>query len=149
MPIEIRILRRGDQSVLDDVAPGVFDRAVDARWSSEFLGDLRHHLAVAIDDGRVVGFASAMDYVHPDKPSELWINEIGVAPTHRSRGLGKQLLRALFEVGRRLGCGEAWVLTDRSNPPAMRLYASAGGREAPSDHVMFTFRLDPGREDRQ
>jgi hypothetical protein len=27
----------------------------------------------------VVGFASAVHYVHPDKAPELWINEVGVA----------------------------------------------------------------------
>jgi hypothetical protein len=40
------------------------------------------------------------------------------------------------------------VLTDRSNAPAMRLYASSGGQEAPVDQVMFTFFLnrDPEKE---
>jgi aminoglycoside 6'-N-acetyltransferase I len=88
-----------------------------------------------------VGFASAVHYIHPDKPSELWINEVGVAPTHRRRGLAKDLLRALFDAGRALGCREAWVLTDRSNEAAMRLYAEVGGIEAPGDTVMQEFRL--------
>ena len=90
----------------------------------------------------MVGFASALHYLHPDKPRpELWINEIGVAPTHRGRGTGKALLRALREDATALGCAEAWVLTDRSNDSAMGLYASSGGIEAPNDQVMFTFHL--------
>jgi ribosomal protein S18 acetylase RimI-like enzyme len=89
----------------------------------------------------VVGFVSALHYAHPDKPRpELWINEVGVAPTHQGRGVGSDLLRSMLEAGRRNGCGEAWVLTDRSNIPAMRLYSSRRGVQ--SDHVMFTFRLD-------
>lgn len=144
MTAEIKILGKGDEKVLANIAPGVFDHDVEEHWSSEFLGDPRHHLAVATDAGLVVGFASAVDYVNPDKPPELWINEIGVAPTHRNQGLGKKLLRALFAVGQQVGCSEAWVLTDRSNPPAMRLYASIGGTEAPKDQVRFTFRLNQG-----
>jgi aminoglycoside 6'-N-acetyltransferase I len=140
--VEIRILRAGDESVLSSVAAGVFDRGVDPRRTAEFLAGPRHHLAVAVEEGRVVGFASAVHYVHPDKPAELWINEVGVAATHRGRGLAKDLLRALFGVGRQLGCREAWVLTDRSNAPAMRLYAGVGGVEVPKDQVMFTFHLD-------
>ena len=58
-------------------------------WTAEFLADSRHHLAVAVDEGRVVGMASAVHYVHPDKPPELWINEVGVAPTHRGLGIGR------------------------------------------------------------
>jgi aminoglycoside 6'-N-acetyltransferase I len=85
--------------------------------------------------------ASAVNYVHPDKQPELWINEVGVSPAHRSRGIGAQLVRALLAEGKRLGCVEAWVLTERENAPALRLYASCGGVEASPDSVMFTFHL--------
>jgi ribosomal protein S18 acetylase RimI-like enzyme len=96
---------------------------------------------VAVDDGQIVGFVSAVHYIHPDKPHpELWINEIGVAATHRGRGLGTRLLRSLLAAAQGLGCAEAWVLTDRANTAAMRLYAAIGSTR-PTDHVMFTFRL--------
>ena len=143
MPLEIRILRNGDEPVLANVAPDVFDDPIDGQAATEFLSDPRHHLAVAIDNGVVVGFASAVRYVHPDKPRpELWINEVGVAPTHHRRGIGRRLLDALLDIGRGADCAEAWVLTDRSNHAAMRLYASVGGQEAPDNQVMFTFFLD-------
>ena len=144
MSIEIKLLRYGDEAQLERVAPDVFDDPLDAKAYLEFLADERHHLAVAIDEGFVVGFVSAVLYVHPDKPRpELWLNEVSVAPTHRRRGAGKAMLSALLAFAQGVGCSEAWVLTDRRNPGAMRLYASLGGIEAPDDAVMFTFRLDP------
>jgi len=79
VPVEIKLLGCDDAGVLTRVAPGVFDHAVSEDLCAEFLSDPRHHLAVALGDGVVVGFASAVHYVHPDKPAELWINEIGVA----------------------------------------------------------------------
>src|SRR3954470_7212717 len=100
----VRILGSDESSVLDHVAPDVFDNPVHPRWTAEFLADSRHHLAVAIDEGEVVGMASAVHYVHPDKPPELWVNEVSVAPTHRAQGVGRRLLEALFERGRSLGC---------------------------------------------
>jgi ribosomal protein S18 acetylase RimI-like enzyme len=124
---EIKMLDSSDHAVLANVAPGVFDHAVDPRLVAEFLGDPRHHLAVAIDHGQVLGFASGVHYVHPDKPPELWINEVGVAASHQGRGVGKGVIRALLRHGERLGCGQAWVLTDDANTAAMRLYASVGG----------------------
>ena len=141
--VETRILRSGDQAILDNVAPEVFDHPLDPRLVAEFLGDDRHHLAVAIDKGQVIGFASGVHYVHPDKPPELWINEVGVAPSHQGRGVGKAVMRTLLQHAERLGCREAWVLTERSNHAAMRLYASTGGEEAAGDQMMFTFFLDP------
>ena len=143
MALETRILHAGDQALLANVAPGVFDDAVDPELVAEFLGDSRHHLAVAADQGQVVGFASGVSYVHPDKPPELWINEVGVAPSHQGQGVGKAVVRALLQHGERLGCGQAWVLTDAANTAAMRLYASVGGTADPVPSMVFTFRLAP------
>jgi ribosomal protein S18 acetylase RimI-like enzyme len=144
--LDIRHLGPDDERALRRVAVGVFDHEVDPKLVSEFLRDPRHHLVVAIENGTVVGFASGVHYVHPDKPAELWINEVGVAPSHQRQGLGKRLLQALFARGRELGCREAWVLTSPANGPAVRLYESVGGVDMADPPVMFTFRLADIRE---
>ena len=135
--LTIRMLSPDDAVLLSRVAPGVFDNAIDPRWSAEFLADSRHHMAVALDDGYVVGMASAVHYVHPDKPPELWVNEVGVAPSHQQQGIGQQLLRALFARGRELGCTEAWLGTEVDNAAARRLYMAVGGNEEPMVYVTF------------
>ena len=141
MSLELRILQPRDADVLANVAPGVFDGPLVPQLVTEFLNDGRHHLAVAVDQGVVVGMASGVHYIHPDKPSELWINEVGVAPSHQGKRIGKAVVETLLQHGRSLGCREAWVLTDRSNQAAMRLYVSTGGAESSDDEVMFTFQL--------
>ena len=135
----IAVLGPGDETILRSVAQGVFDGPIREGLAREYLEDPRHHLVVATDADEVVGMASAIHYVHPDKDPELWINEIGVAPGHRGRGLGKRLLRELLRIAHDLGCREAWVLTERDNAAAMRLYESTGGRAARSGTVMFSF----------
>ena len=141
MAVEIRWLEAGDQSLLDHIAPDVFDRAIDPAWSTEFLDDPRHHLVVALGDDQIVGFASAVHYVHPDEPPELWINQVGVAPSHQRRGIARRLLAALLEHGSRLGCVQAWVLTSPTNTAALRLYEAAGGRAAPEPSLLIEFPL--------
>lgn len=148
MSVDVRLLGLPDAALLDRVAPGVFDRPVQAHWRDEFLADARHHLAVAVDDaidgGCVVGFASAVHYANPDKPPELWINEVGVAPSHHRHGLGRRLVTALLAHARAIGCAQAWVLTDEANVAACRLYETAGGVDAGGPVVMYEFPLDPG-----
>lgn len=121
--------------------PGVFDGPLDAELAREFLSDARHHLVAAVDAGRVVGIVSGVHYVHPDKAPELWINEAGVAPTHRERGLGKRMLEAMLAHGARQGCRSAWVLTDKSNQAANHLYSSVGGVKDDGETRMYEFRL--------
>ena len=138
--MDFQILGADDLAVLDCVAGDVFDQAVDPRWWAQFLADPRHHLAVALEEGLVVGFASAVCYVHPDKPPQLFINEVGVAPTHQRRGAARRLLELLLAKARVLGCSEAWVLTDEDNAAARAAYAAAGGEET-RGVVMVTFPL--------
>jgi aminoglycoside 6'-N-acetyltransferase I len=138
--ITIRLLSPDESAVLDQVADEVFDEAIDPRWCAEFFADPRHHLVVALDGHTVVGFASAVQYVHPDKAPELWINEVGVAPSHHRLGIGKQLMQALLSHGRALGCRQGWVLTEDDNTAARALYLSAGGKEIERP-VMVEFDL--------
>lgn len=138
--VTIRLLDQTDSAVLENVAADVFDHAIHPRWLAEFLADSRHHLAVALLDGQVIGMASAVHYVHPDKPPELWINEVGVASSHQGCGIGKQLMQTLLAHGRTLGCRESWVLTDAGNLSARRLYESAGGTEHSA--ILVSFQLE-------
>ena len=147
MALEIRVLRAGDVVQEMPVAEGVFDGPVDGALRSEFLRDPRHHLCVGIEDGMVVGFASAVHYVHPDKPPQLWINEVGVSASHQGRGIAKAVLSALLSVGRDIGCSEAWVLTDEDNVAARALYRSAGGIESPQIMVSFPLGSRSGKPD--
>jgi aminoglycoside 6'-N-acetyltransferase I len=137
--VGIRLLGPHERAVLDRVADGVFDHVIDPHWCATFFADPRHHLVVAVDGGVVVGFVSAVDYVHPDKAPQLWINEVGVAPTHQRQGIARRLLDAMLAHGRTLGCEEAWLGTEEQNLPARRLYESAGGEAEP--FVLYSFDL--------
>jgi ribosomal protein S18 acetylase RimI-like enzyme len=140
--IDIKLLGPNDSEILSNVAPDVFDDPINFSITLEFLSDPRHRLMVVIDEGVVVGFISAVIYLHPDKTKpELWINEVGVTPSHQGRGIGKMLLRRMLESGQQAGCSDAWVLTERTNNAAMALYRSLGGIEEVPDPAMFTFKL--------
>ncbi|WP_198016800.1 GNAT family N-acetyltransferase [Rubidibacter lacunae] len=74
--------------LLASVADDVFDDAIDSRRAKKFPSDPGHHLVVALVDSQIIGFASTVHYLHPDKPSpELWVNELGGAPPFRKQGV--------------------------------------------------------------
>jgi aminoglycoside 6'-N-acetyltransferase I len=137
--IDIRLLGQDDADVLLRVAPDVFDHAVDPHWSGEFFADARHHLIVALDGDIVVGMITAVNYVHPDKAPQLWINEVGVATSHRRQGIARRLLDAMLAHGRALGCTEAWLGTEETNTAARGLYEGTGA--APEAFVLYSWPL--------
>lgn len=140
--VVIRKLGSGDISVLDRVADEVFDGPVDPHWARVFLDDPRHHLFVALASAVVVGMVSAVDYVHPDKAPQLWINEVGVGRDYRRRGIARRLLAAMLAHARAIGCTEAWLGTEHDNLPARRLYESQGCVAEP--FVLYFFPLGSG-----
>lgn len=147
--VQVRVLRAGEEHVLRQVATDVFDKPIDPPAAGAYLADGRSHMAVALDRGVVVAFASGIHYLHPDKPTpELFVNEVAVAPTHRRRGLGRALLEALLTHAGGLGCRSAWVLTEPDNEAAVALYAALGGRRERPDPVLFELPVPGEDEDR-
>lgn len=141
--IEIRLAGREDLPALTAAGDDIFDFAVKPARAEEFLDDPRHHLAVALHGTRIVGMASAVHYVHPDKDPELFIAEVGVSERYWNRGIARRLVRRLCEHAAALGCTGAWVATEEVNLPARRAYAGAGGREDEQRVVLIEFEV-PG-----
>lgn len=142
MQIEVKRLSPDNARVLDRVAVDVFDEPIDPHRVAAYLTEPGHLMIVAIADGEVVGQCAAVIHRHPDKPTELYIDEVGVTPALQRRGIARRMLDEMFELGVSLGCEEAWVGTEPDNLPAKRLYQSRGAMGEP--FVMFVYELNGG-----
>jgi aminoglycoside 6'-N-acetyltransferase I len=139
-PVALVVAGPGDAALFDRVAEDVFDGPLRADLLAEFLADPRHHIVVAHVGGTVVGMVTGVHYIHPDKPAQLWIKELGVAPTHRRRGIATALMGALLGHARRLGCTEAWVVADPTEA-AVAFYRSLDADQTGTHLAMFSFDL--------
>lgn len=71
----------------------------------------------------------------------IWLEDLFVRPGARGQGLGKTLLRAVFDVARQRGCARCeWSVLDW-NEPAIRVYRGLGARMMADWRIM---RLDGG-----
>jgi ribosomal protein S18 acetylase RimI-like enzyme len=118
-----------------------FDNRVLPGETRRFLEDERHHLLLGYVDDLPAGFLSAVEVFHPDKRSELFLNEVGVMEQARRRGVARALVDDLKRIGRERGCVSIWVLTDEDNAAAMHLYQSTGGVWNGEPSVMFEYSL--------
>ena len=75
---EILRLSPGDAAVLDRIAEDVFDESVRPDRLAAYLADPGHVMLVAVSDGMVIGQCAAIVHRHPDKVTELYIDEVGV-----------------------------------------------------------------------
>ena len=107
----------------------------------EFLSRPENVLIVALDDGVPVGYVVAYLLNRIDRSQQMmFFYEIGVALSHRRRGVGTQLVKELKAVCRENDVMKMWVPTGRSNVAATRLYASTGAVAVPGgDDVTHSY----------
>jgi len=105
MNIVLRRLTAGDAFVLDSVAEDVFDGPIDAERLAAYLAEPSHVMMVAMAGERVIGQCAAVVHRHPDKATELYIDEIGVAPEFKRKGIAVGCSRACLRWARRWGAG--------------------------------------------
>ena len=122
MPVSIKRLSTGDAASLASIAPDVFDEPVDAARLAAYLRTVGHMMVLALEGDLVVGQCAGVIHRHPDKPTELYVDEVGTASTHRRQGIARAMLDELFRWGRELGCEEAWLGTELDNDAANALY---------------------------
>lgn len=139
MKVDIRRLQVGDERILDNLDPDVFDGPIIPEQLSRYLADPAQHIVVAIAGDTVIGMASGLTYFHPDKALQFFINEVGVATYYRRQGIGRQLLDAIMSVARDLGCSETWLGTEYDNDAANALYRAANGEQ--ESFILYTFKL--------
>jgi ribosomal protein S18 acetylase RimI-like enzyme len=140
MSVEIRRARPGDEGLFDRIADDVFDHAVGRDVLAGYLAEPGHHFVVAIAGGEIIGQVAAIVHKHPDeRPVELYIDEVAVAPAFQRQGIATQMLDEMLAVGRELGCREAWVGSESDNLAATGLYESRGA--APEPFAMYVFEL--------
>lgn len=110
-------------------AEHLFDHPVRPEWAERFLTSPGHHLFLAREGADPVGFVSGVETVHPDKGTEMFLYELGVAEPFRRRGTGRALIGTLAALARERGCYGMWVLVDTGNDVALATYRSAGGKD--------------------
>lgn len=139
MAIQLKRMRPGDELDFTDIAPDVFDEPIHPQRLEAYLLDPGHLMVLALEDGIVVGQCAAVIHRHPDKPTELYIDEVGTASTHLRQGIATRLVDAMFAWGRELGCREAWLGTELDNLEANGLYVKVGGKS--ETMVYYEFKL--------
>ena len=137
--MEIRVLRPGNDGLVA-AASHLFDGPARPDATARFLAEDGHHLLIAYEEARAVGFVSGVEVTHPDKGTEMFLYELAVEEPFRRRGIGRVLVERLAAVAREAGCYGMWVLTDEDNEAARATYERAGAVPEPGQVVeVWTF----------
>lgn len=109
-----------------DHCADVFDEDVVPERLRACAADDTQFLIVAVEDEQVIGQCLGHVHRHPDKPTELYIDDLAVDEAFRRRGIAQAMVLRLVGLGREAGCEEIWVATEDDNTVARAFYASLG-----------------------
>ncbi|WP_428266073.1 GNAT family N-acetyltransferase [Haliangium sp.] len=126
MPVDIITLRSDNVSVLDHVADDVFDEPIKPERVAAYVTEPGHIMLVAVLDGVVIGQVMAVIHRHPDKATELYIDDLAVAPPFQRRGIATRMIEDVCALGKQRGCKEVWLTVDPDNEQGQRFYESLG-----------------------
>ena len=127
--------------LLDRCAPEVFEADILPDSLAAFLDDPRHLMVLAVAEGVVIGKASGTELFHPDKPPQLFINEVDVTPDWQRRGVGRALVAEIVRRARARGCSYAWLGTAVENAGGNACFGRVPGVERAEDFVLYEWAL--------
>lgn len=113
---------------------------VDSVYMKTFLADGNSFLIVAMLEDQPVGFVLGYSLRRVDEDRHMfYIHEVGVASTHRKRGIGKLLMEGTKRICQDNEFTKMFLITSKTNLPAMRLYESTDGQPAGSNDLPAVF----------
>ena len=124
--MDVRLLEPGDEGVMVGYDKDAFDAEVTPAQLTAYLAAPLHKMAVAVVDGVVVGQARAVLHVQPDEPLGLYLDNLGVAETHKRKGLATAMVAALKRWGQAKGAQSFWVATESDNEEGLGFYRALG-----------------------
>ena len=145
MDVQIIRMLPAQSGLLDRIAEDVFDDRIDLTRLAAYLADPSHLMVLAIANGEVIGQARGVVHRHPDAPTELYIDNLGVTPTRMREGIATRLLDDLVDWALQLECEQAWVATDVDNDAARALYLGRGSEAENVVMYFYEFGDAPGR----
>ena len=124
--ITIRLLGPKDAALVASAA-ALFDHPPLPDQTAVYLASERDFLWFAFADDAPVGFVSTVVVLHPDKPPQLFVTELGVAETTRRRGIATRLMQTVVAFGRERALWPVWVVAEGDDAHAIAFYRSLSG----------------------
>ena len=138
--IEVRVLGPADLGAMRDLLAlfaDVFEdpdsyaaRPPDDAYLRRLLARDTFLALAAFDGERVVGALCAYElHKFEQARSEIYIYDLGVAESHRRRGIASTLIGRLQAIAAERGAWVVYVQADYGDDPAIALYTKLGVRE--------------------
>ena len=91
---------------------------------AKYVTEESHIMLIALHKNVVIGQVLSVIHRHPDKSTELYVDDLGVSPKFQRQGIATLMFKELLLLARERGCKEIWMTTEPDNEQAKGFYSS-------------------------
>jgi len=120
---------------------GGFDElGIDKTRLCSFLGYPQNLAFVALYHGEMCGFAYGYSLMSLNALPQLFVYAFDVLSRFQNKGIGSKLFQYIVDYSRDNGFSECFVITDKGNKRACRIYQKAGGVNDFEDEIVYVIK---------
>lgn len=138
--MEIRRLTTTDAEKVVEMVRTFRSNTSNLLVSERFLQNDSNYLIACIEAEKVIGFVLGYQLQRYDGQNDMiYIHEVGVMEEYRRKGIGKMMINQLVDLCRNKEISKVFLITSKSNKPAICLYESTGAKAYCDDNVVYWY----------
>ena len=99
------------------------ERITETTWERFFSREEPVHAVVAVQDGRLIGIVHFLFHRSTTRLTDVcYLQDLFTIEESRGRGVGRQLIQAVYEAARTAGCSRVYWQTKATNALGRALY---------------------------
>jgi ribosomal protein S18 acetylase RimI-like enzyme len=110
---------------------------IDPLRLRDFLEQPQNLAFIAKCNNEVTGFIYGYSLMSLNSNPQLFIYSVEVVSKFQNIGIGSKLFQYVVDYSRENGFSECYVITDKGNKRACRIYEKAGGKNDYEDEIVY------------
>ena len=100
----------------------------------KFLSEKQNLVFIAKEDDNIIGllYGYELTRMDVDRP-QFFIYSVDIHPNYQNKGYGTQLVKCSVDYAKKHNFSESFVITEKNNIGACRVYEKAGGKYSKED----------------
>lgn len=138
--MEIRRLKAFDAENLVEMVKVFRTDTSNLKVSKRFLENPYNYLIASVEGEKIVGFVLAYQLQRYDGQNDMiYIHEVSVLEEFRQKGIGKKMINEVIRICKENDISKVFLITNKSNKPAICLYESTGAKSSHNDDVVYWY----------
>ncbi|WP_066500350.1 GNAT family N-acetyltransferase [Abyssisolibacter fermentans] len=141
--MEVRRLNIGDAEKVIDMLENFRSEKITGDNAIKFLNDKKNYLVACLNDDKIVGFILGYELQRYDNQNNMmYVHEVDVLSEYRRQGIGKKIMYELKQICKRKNLCKMFLITRKSNIPAINLYKTTKGKSSNDDDIVFWYESE-------